>query len=486
MNFETINEIKYIINTEIIEKYGSKILEQIDNSFDSFYKNFFKFAILRFDFNENSIKVKNFLKEIKNNIHKLRDKKEIFNLIDKYLGVSEVEKKQLGEVFTPFALINEMLDTLPKEVWSNPNLKYLDPANGIGNFGAVVVERLMEGLKEWEQDEEKRYKHILENMLYVCDISPKNMFIYLNIFDPDNKYKMNYHRGSFLEKGFDDKMKEWGIENFDIVMGNFPYQEKVGAKKTQPLWNLFVKKSIILLNKNGYLVNVHPSGWRNVEGNYKDIQELLKNNLLYLEMHSDKDGQEIFGATTSYDWYCYSKSGVATTMVKDKNGIHKMKLSNMEFIPNGEFELFDKLIAKNDEEKIEILHSYSAYETRKEYMSKDKNQEFKYPCVYTITKDKTINLYWSNTNTNGHFNIPKVIWTNGMASPPTIDKNGDYGLTQFAYAIVDNISNLENIKKAMDSEKFINLMKLCYMSSGNRFERKVLSTFKKDFWKEFI
>jgi len=117
---------------------------------------------------------------------------KIQELINSYLGISTIEKRLLGEVFTSFKLVSEMLDTLPKEVWSNPKLKWGDFANGIGNFPAVAIQRLMEGLKEWEPDDEKRYKHIIENMIYVCDISPKNMFIYLMIFDPDNKYKMNF------------------------------------------------------------------------------------------------------------------------------------------------------------------------------------------------------------------------------------------------------------------------------------------------------
>ena len=42
------------------------------------------------------------------------------------------KKKNLyGEVFTPIELICEMFDHLPKDIWTNPNLKWLDPANGI-------------------------------------------------------------------------------------------------------------------------------------------------------------------------------------------------------------------------------------------------------------------------------------------------------------------------------------------------------------------
>ena len=62
-----------------------------------------------------------------------------------------------------------MLDKLPKDVWTNPNLKWLDPANGIGNFPIVVYYKLMEGLKGIEKykDDEKRSKHIIENIFMV-------------------------------------------------------------------------------------------------------------------------------------------------------------------------------------------------------------------------------------------------------------------------------------------------------------------------------
>ena len=46
-----------------------------------------------------------------------------------------------------------------------------------------------------------------------------------------------------------------------------------------------------------------------------------------------------------------------------------------------------------------------------------------------------------------HFDTPKVIWSNGLGTYPIIDKNGDYGLTQFSYAIIDKREKLNNIEK---------------------------------------
>ena len=73
------------------------------------------------------------------------------------------KKKQFGEVFTPMVLINEMLEQLPSEVWKNKNLKWLDPATGMGNFPIAVYLRLMESLKDDIVDVKTRKKHILEN-----------------------------------------------------------------------------------------------------------------------------------------------------------------------------------------------------------------------------------------------------------------------------------------------------------------------------------
>ena len=92
---------------------------------------------------------------------------ELLEFINGCLKPKEIEKKKFGEVFTPIPLINEMLDKLPQEVWINPDLKWLDPANGMGNFMIIIYFRLNEGLKDIFMNDEVRKKHILENMLYM-------------------------------------------------------------------------------------------------------------------------------------------------------------------------------------------------------------------------------------------------------------------------------------------------------------------------------
>ena len=57
------------------------------------------------------------------------------------LTKSKTRVKQLGEVFTPSELVNEMLDRLPPELWADPTKTYIDPACGTGNFLVEVVRR---------------------------------------------------------------------------------------------------------------------------------------------------------------------------------------------------------------------------------------------------------------------------------------------------------------------------------------------------------
>ena len=51
--------------------------------------------------------------------------------------------KQRGEVFTPTKLVNEMLDKLPPEVFTDKDKTFLDNSCGNGQFLTAVLERKM-------------------------------------------------------------------------------------------------------------------------------------------------------------------------------------------------------------------------------------------------------------------------------------------------------------------------------------------------------
>lgn len=418
--------------------------------------------------------------------------------IEKYLPIREREKKSFGEVMTPPELIIEMLQQLPIEVWSNPNLTWLDPANGTGNFPIYVYYGLMVGLEDKIKDPIKRSERIINNMLYMVELNSKNVAVTKRIFGKDCKiYCGSFLPGNKGEPGWKGKFEREvkkgvyeKVERFDIIIGNPPYQDlKVNEKKSTNTWPYFVKNSIKYLKENGYLVFVHPSGWRNIDGNYKPIFNLIQEReLQYLTMRSFKDGAKTFkGSGTNFDYYCLKNklNKKNKTKINDiDRKEYELDLNDYEFIPSGRFDIFDKLI--KGREKVSILYSSNNYETRPEKSryptSKDKKEKFIYKVINSITKKDGPKFIY--TTTKNEMFIPKVIWSNGAGTYPIIDKNGDYGLTQFSYGIVDKPKNLKFIKNAMDDPNFIDLMKYVKFSD-HKYNHKIIGSFKKDFWKEF-
>jgi len=50
-------------------------------------------------------------------------------------------RKETAEDFTPEPLVNEMLDKLPQEVWSDQSKTFLDNSAGNGNFLVAILRR---------------------------------------------------------------------------------------------------------------------------------------------------------------------------------------------------------------------------------------------------------------------------------------------------------------------------------------------------------
>ena len=70
------------------------------------------------------------------------------------------------EVFTPRKTCDMILDSLPEEVWRNPNYKWLNPATKNGIFEREIAIRLDRGLIDVIPNEEERRKHILQKMIF--------------------------------------------------------------------------------------------------------------------------------------------------------------------------------------------------------------------------------------------------------------------------------------------------------------------------------
>lgn len=74
--------------------------------------------------------------------------------------------KATGEVFTPTPLVQEMLDKLPQDVFSNPEKTFLDNSCGDGQFLGEVLIRKMENGSTFEQ---------ALSTVYGVDLMPDNV-----------------------------------------------------------------------------------------------------------------------------------------------------------------------------------------------------------------------------------------------------------------------------------------------------------------------
>lgn len=155
----------------------------------------------------------------------------IEDLCSRITGTSSYSKEKsdsFGEVFTPPELINEMLDKLPFNTWSDKTKTFFDPAAGRGNFPIEVIKRLFKGLEHQIPNEEKRLKHIVENQIFMAELQDDSAEFIREQFQFDRGYEVNLYHGDSLtmpEDYFGEPQKEPGHQ-FDIF-----YQEVMNGFK---------------------------------------------------------------------------------------------------------------------------------------------------------------------------------------------------------------------------------------------------------------
>jgi hypothetical protein len=106
--------------------------------------------------------------------------------IEERLVKSTERVRDLGEVFTPEATVEEMLDLLPATMWAvHPSPTFLEPACGDGNFLIRILMRKLEQVAKLYKrgklpagtSEEAAQFHALEALtsIYAVDISVENI-----------------------------------------------------------------------------------------------------------------------------------------------------------------------------------------------------------------------------------------------------------------------------------------------------------------------
>lgn len=421
--------------------------------------------------------------------------------------VREEEKNKFGEVFTPNKLINDMLDKLPKEVWRDPNKKWLDPATGFGNFPMVVYERLMEGLADHPdyKDLAIRSEHIITQMLYMVEYNQVSCDKIQSIFGS----AANIFCGSFVNQDVPIRFPNKTTQ-FDVIVGNPPFnadQTHEGKKGGgSNLWPEFVDHSLDIIVPGGYLLFVHPALWRKPPSPQAETlfdKMVHDNHMLYLEIHSKPDGYRDFGVQTRYDYYVIQKRRPTPrrdfTFVKDQLGQeHELDLSRWRFLANYSFEIIEPLLSEKTEDY--VIFSRGQYGSDKKWVISDKTkieniekdreyQEYKFPLVHSTTLDGP-KFYWSKRLNDDckyckkMFGVPKLIFGESGINTVIIDDDGFLGMTQEAMAIkIPSEGEGVRMKTVLESVKFHRILDA--MSFSNfRIDWRMFLYFRPDFYKD--
>jgi hypothetical protein len=385
-----------------------------------------------------------------------------------YLSVRQEEKDKYGEVFTPMKLINEMFDQLPKDIWSDPTKKWLDPANGIGNFPMVAYMRLMDGLKDISEfsNPEKRSKHIIQNMLYMVEINPKNVKISRRIFGSH----ANICCADFLNEQ-DKVLRQFGIQNFDVIIGNPPFQDEVdttreggdsgggGPRKggKNKLYERMTISCIHLLKTNGYLIFVTPDNIMTGNTN-KAYEEIIKHRVIYVNFNNIKRRYfPTVGQSMCYFLIQNKKDTphkrMPTTIQSGEKESIEVELKDRSINPVNNWTLHnEKLMDKY------ITNHQNGFIRTKDIV-KLEGSSGKITVIVNSEKD-----YTTNDDTIQGYKIRKyILYRMQPSAQGRLDKTGRYGLfSQIYYLPLKDYTDkqIESIKEFFESDMYRTLQQV--------------------------